>query len=439
MSTDIEEALRAELAARAETARLRPDFQDALERGIGRDKVRRRVAGGSALALFVAAAVAAAVILNGGASTPAPAHPPTDLSRFSLLQIPTRGSLAHDAAFVADAMRTGRAALDKTVADYEFGPLDPSSFRLLYAGDDGVLRFVVVAGIFNDPHATPDQPSSATSIYDVLIGQSGARAADLHPQAFPGTSQGESAFAVTGESAGPGKPTPLIVLGPTQMTDIQYSPGVTLDKTLHTHRTGVPLKTVDGAAIGEIPGTSSVFAAYGYSMGTAFKATVNGHTTYDFESAASMPAWVNDAISRDPAIVAAHQNLRNLLVQKASGAGLRLGPDDALILSVQMALEDLAIAEHSSITDVQYTVAWIGREDTGLGAVVLDVTVPGLPALQLFADAAAGGANMGDTTQGTLIRLEPSHDAGHVPTTRAQFTGGVSFGQDEGRLAGFTW
>jgi hypothetical protein len=88
---------------------------------------------------------------------------------------------------------------------------------------------------------------------------------------------------------------------------------------------------------------------------------------------------------------------------------------------------------------VQYTVAWIGREDTGLGAVVLDVTVPGLPALQLFADAAAGGANMGDTTQGTLIRLEPSHDAGHVPTTRAQFTGGVSFGQDEGRLAGFTW
>ena len=439
MITDIEEALRAELTARAETAQLRPDFQATVERGIGRDRVRRRVAGGSTLALLMTTAVAASVILHGGAPTRTPANPSIDMSRFPLLQIPTRGSLAHDREFVADATRVGRAQLAKAVANNTFGPIDPASFRLLYAGDDGVLRYVVVGGIFNDPHATREQSSSATSIYDVLIGPSGASAAALQPQVLPGSSEGETAFALVGDSAGPGKPTPLIVLGLTQMTDIQYSTGVSLDKTLKTRRTGIPMRTVDGAAIGEIPGTTSAFTAYGYAQGTAFKATLNGHTTYNMESSDSTPTWVSDAMSTDPAIVAAHQGVKDLLVQKASDAGMRLDAQDALVLSTGMALDDLALAAHVSIADVHVTLAWIGPESPGVGAAVLDVTVPGFPALQAFIEGTVGNSAKGGDVQSPLIRIAPSQHAGPVPTTRAQFTGGVDFGQGVAQAPVLAW
>lgn len=454
MITGIEEALRAEMAARAETARLKPDFAAAVERGIERDRVRRRVAGGSALALLVTVFVAASVILHGGSSTPTPANPPTDFSRFPLLEIPTRGSLAHDGAFVADAARIGRADLNKAVAGY--GPLDPASFRLLYAGDDGAARYVVVAGIFTDPHATRAQPSSATSIYDVLIGPSGAPAAALQSQACPGSSQGERAFALIGESAGPGRPTPLIVLGPTEMTDIQYSSGISLDKTLRPHRVGVPMKTVDGAAIGEIPGTTSAFAAYagssgenldtistfaayGYAQQTAFKATLDGHTTYDIESAGQTPPWVSKALTSDPALVAAHQGIKDLLIQKASNAGMKLESRDALVLSTGMTLDNLALAAHVTIADVHVSVAWIGPENPGTGTVVLDVTVPGLPAIQAFIDGTVGNADKGGDMPSPLIRIAPSPNAGPVPTTRAQFAGGVRFGNDAIQAPGLVW
>jgi len=437
--TDIEEALRAEMAARAETARLRPDFQAAVERGIGRDQVRRRVAGGSALVLLVGLGLVASMVLHGGIPAPTAATPLTDLARFSLLQIPTRGSLSGDGAFVADATRVGRATLTKAVADNGFGPLDPSSFRLLYTGDDGVERFVVVAGVFDDPHATSAQGSHTTSIYDVLIGPSGAPVSALRPQAYTGSSQGETAFAFTGESAGPGKPTPLIVLGPTGMTDIQYSAGVTFDSRLRQHRTGVPMTTVDGAAIGEIPGTTSVYTAYGYATGTAFKAQVNGHTTYDLNGGSSTPAWVSDALSSDPTIVAAHQGLQGLLVQKASGTGMNLGPQDVLTMSVRTALDNLAAVEHISIADLHYSVAWIGLEKPGMGAVVLDVTARGLPALQLFVDGTVGDSGGGGMAQGPLIRIAPSQGAGQVPKTRAQFTGGVGFGALGGPASSLAW
>ena len=437
MITHIEDALRAEMAARAETARLKPDFAAAVERGIERDRVRRRVAGGSALALLATVSVAASVILNVGSSAPVPANPPIDFSRFPLLEIPTRGSLAHDDTFVADAARVGRADLNKAVAGY--GPMDPASFRLLYAGDDGTARYVVAAGIFTDPHATRTQPSGATSIYDVLIGPSGAPAAALQSQAYPGSSQGERAFALVGESAGPGKPTPMIVLGLTRMTDIQYSSGITLDNTLKPHRVGVPMKTVDGAAIGELPGTISAFAAYGYAQDMAFKATLDGHPTYDIESVGSTPPWVSKALTSDPSIVAAHQGLKDLLVQKASNAGMKLEPRDALVLSAGMTIDDLALAAHVSIANVHVTLAWIGPENPGTGAVVLDVTVPGLPAIHAFIDGTVGNADKGGDMPSPLIRIAPSPNAGPVPTTRARFTGGISFGNDVIRAPGLVW
>lgn len=79
---------------------------------------------------------------------------------------------------------------------------------------------------------------------------------------------------------------------------------------------------------------------------------------HGFDSGSATPAWARDAMSRDPGTIAARQSLRDLLAQKASAAGLELGPRDALT--------------------------------AGAGAAVLDVTVPGLPALQAFVDGAVG-------------------------------------------------
>ena len=439
MITDIEEALRAEMAVRAETARLRPDFHAAVERGVTRDRIQRRVAGGSALVLLLGVGIVASAALHGGIPLPTNVNPPMHLARFPLLQIPTRGSLACDAAFAADATRVGRAALTKSVTDNGFGPFDPSSFRLLYAGDDGVLRFVVVAGLFADRHADDGQGSNASSFYEALIGPSGAPASALRAQGYTGSSQGETTFAFTGESTGPGKPTPLVVLGPTRMTDVEYSAGVTLDSGLRPHRVGVSIPTVDGAAIGEIPGTDNAATAYDYATSTVFKAELNGRTIYDIGGGSSTPAWVLDALSNDPAIVAAHQDLQNLLIQKASAAGMTLGPQDVLTDSSRMALDDLAAIEHLSTADLHYSLAWIGLEKPGMGAVVLDVTVSGLPELQLFVDGTVGHNGGGGLAPDPLIRIAPKHGAGQVPKTRAQFTGGVGFELSQGSAAGGTW
>jgi hypothetical protein len=70
---------------------------------------------------------------------------------------------------------------------------------------------------------------------------------------------------------------------------------------------------------------------------------------------------------------------------------------------------------------------------------VLDVTVPGLPAIQAFIDGTVGNADKGGDMPSPLIRIAPSPNAGPVPTTRAQFTGGVGFGNDAIQAPGLVW
>lgn len=440
MSTDIEGALRAELAARAETAQLRPSFQAEVERGVVRDKARRRVAAGSALALLAGVGIAAPSILHAGIDSSATANGPAQLAlaQFPLLQIPTRGSLAGDGAFTADATRVVSAVLAEDVAHLGYGSLEPSTVRLLYAGDDGVLRYVVVAGVIGSSHADSKQGSNATAAYDAFVGPSGTSASGLRPQGVTTSNRGDTTFALAGQSAGPGKPTPLIALGPTSMTDIEYSAEAPFDSRLQPRVTGVPMRTADGAAIGEIPGTTNAFTAYGYAMLTVFKAKVNGHTTYHLIGGSSTPTWVLDALTSDPTIVSAHQALQNLLSQRASAAGLTLGAQDAFSMSVRQTLDDLAAVQHLSITQLHETVAWIGLEKPGTGAVVLDVTMPGLPTLQLFIDGNVGNSGAVQMSVAPLIRVAPSHDTGQVPTTRAQFTGGIAF-QPMGMPSGLAW
>jgi hypothetical protein len=428
VSTDIEEALRAEMAARAETARPKPGFQAVVERGVRRDKARRRAAGAMALALLVGVGIAASTVRPAGMAATT-AIPATQLALFPLLEIPTRGSLAGDSAFIADATRVGRTTLTTAVEHNGYGSLEPSTFRLLYAGDDGVLRYVVVAGIFAGPHVNDKQESNATAVYDALIGPSGASASELRSRSFSGSTRGEPTVGFVDGSAGPGKPTPLIVLGPTSMTDVRYSAGITLDGRLQAHRIGVPMTTVDGAAIGEIPGTSSATVAYGYATGTVFRAELNGRTTYELNTGSATPEWASDYLTSDPTTAAANQGLKDLLAQKASAAGMTLGAQDPLVMSIGMAVEELAAVEHVSVAQVHESVAWIGLAKPGTGAVVLDVTVPGLPPLQLFMDDTVGSGGGVGIEQGPLIRVAPDHGAHQVPQSRAQFTGGVAFGE----------
>ena len=418
--TQFEGVLRAELAGRAEVVQVRPGFTDGVQRGVGRDRTRRRMAGGSVLALVVAAIVAGVTVLSGGAGhqDAADGGLSTETWGDSLLAIPTRGSLAHDAAFMAQARDAARKALmgDQSSG---FGTYVSGSLHILYAGDDGTFRIVAVAGYFRGRQA----PVPGAVTYGLLIGPSGASVSSLKAQSGGATYPARSVEAFVGPSPAPGQPTPILVLGPTDMTDIAYSAHPLLDAKLKLYRTAVPMHTVDGAAMGEITGTSDALTAYTIAVDTMFKGRLGNGTVQRFGGGADTTGWIQFGLNQDPKIVSAYHGFDDALISAAATAGLTLDATSPLVYLVHNDLGMLAAVQGASISNVQMSVAWVGKESDGSLATVLNVDLPGLPPLQLFFSRLQISA--GAEQENALMRIRP--ESGAVPRTETAFraAGGV--------------
>jgi hypothetical protein len=424
--TQFEGVLRAELAGRAEAVQVRPGFTDGVQRGVGRDRNRRRAAGGSVLAVAVAAVVAGVAVLSGGAGRQdaADGGMSTETWGDSLLAIPTRGSLAHDAAFMAQARDAGSKALTGELSSGS-GTYVSGSLHILYAGDDGTYRIVALAGLFRGGQA----PVPGMVVYDLLIGPSGTSASSLKASTMGATYPAQPAEAFVGPSPGPGQATPVLVLGPTDMTDIAYSAHPLLDANLKLYRTAVPMHAVDGAAMGEIPQTTDALSAYANAVDTMFKGRLGDGRVLRFSGGEGTGGRVLLGMNQDPKIVAAYHGFDDALLSAAATAGVTLDAKSPLVYLVHNDLGMLAAVQGASIANVQMSVAWVGKERDGTLATVLNVDVPGLPALQLFAEHLQISAGAGQ--ESILMRIRPR--SGAVPTAESAFraAGGVN-----GNLAG---
>ncbi|RCG29103.1 hypothetical protein DQ384_22470 [Sphaerisporangium album] len=188
MSDQLESRLRRTLASQAERIPGDPDPYPAVARRIGRARRNRRAA--------LAAALVAVVALGAGVPAGLRARDRTDIAAVespSLLDWPTRGSLAGDARFLAGV----RARLAG------------SNVHVLFAGDGGGRRLVLVA-VGHD-----------TAAYGwVLYGAAGTPADRLEQEeVFGPSSLGRERAPIVW--FGPEQGNVLLVVGPPRMTAVK--------------------------------------------------------------------------------------------------------------------------------------------------------------------------------------------------------------------------
>lgn len=415
---DIESMLRGELAARADSLPVGGAPVQAVGRAVRRDRFRRRagVAGSLALAVALTAVLPSAL---GGRHAGQGVHDASGGGAPALFTAPLRGNLADDAAFLSalEQRLDGVSAPDfggsrSTAAAYEYKPL--------YVNDDGVHR-MVIAGV----------DEGTETGFTVLVGAHGSTASALKvdPEfTIELIATPQMAFTYVGPFAGKGGEVPYVVLGPPQMTAIEYSTEMTLETVggkLKPVRTAVKqAATLDGAAAGEIGDPTTLDGAARLSYDLMFRAELGGSSiTPDSNGRTFLLLPANRTLSSAYAAImaAVAQQGRLAGLHTATGSPSRHGIGD----DVAMVLLDAANFAGVPLDSVGYHVDWIGRETPQWDSALVDVTAPGLPNLQIFVRGLAAGAPWDALSDPAIALVRPatSLSPGHLPHTGSAFGG----------------
>jgi hypothetical protein len=234
--TDAEQAVQDRLTRLARRA---PQSTDTAGRVLAaRSRGRRRA---TARAALVAAVTVAAVLAVAPGSPPVPPPPPAAAAAAvdtgpTLYDVPTRGSLAGDAAFVE-----GVRAIDwASPPNAALGVLSPpaDTRRVLFAGDvPGGHRWALVMGRVGDTYRTA-----------WFAGRTGARPGQL--TLWLGTGDAAPGVPLTLQDAGAAT-GPLVVVG-LPGDRVVYSPGQDRDAGGRLVRSYADLPVVDGVALAEV-------------------------------------------------------------------------------------------------------------------------------------------------------------------------------------------
>jgi hypothetical protein len=428
----LESALREELRARTAPLVAPSAPFDRIDAAVRRDRLRRRTVAGTGLVL-AGALVAVPAVLGalpgrsaaadvggnkggGGADVSVGGESPL------LLQKP-RGNLVGDAAF----MRSATAVLNQNVDAREHA-------TVLYANDDGT-HTVVIGGSYSSLEGS----TSAQNMFAVLVGPHDAKPSELEPDPAAGDSaQPVVSLSFVGEFTGSGKPVPYVVLGPTDLTAVQYATGLDLrdeDGKLTPVRTGVTeVSTADGTAAGEIRDPSSAGAAARLGMLLSFRGLSGGHTIDldpSFRTLRYFP--VEDASS------APYDAIRQKVANAARLHGIEVGTrgpgGDEVTDNAAQLLSDLALATGVDPGKVTVSVAWVGRETSNWDSALVELDAPGLPRIQAFVRGLAPGRPDSDAPSlaESFVRVAAPLTSGDLPTTAAAFGGtpeDTTFGAD---------
>lgn len=417
----IEAALRGELSARAESLAAAPPPFAAVRRAVRRDRTRRLVGTASGLSLVAALVAALTLTLNGasGSTAQSAASGPSPL-----LTIPTRGNLAGDSAFLAAALQRLDSVDQRSVARSSTGAGShkaTNGYVLLYANDDGKHR-VVIGGTYD----------GSVTTFVVLVGGHGAAAAALKADSSSG-SQDPEYFTYLGSpvsSPADGTAIPFVVLGPTNMTNVDYVTGATI-KTITTTFTDVRdpaahAHVVNGTAAGEVipPAAATVDQTVRAETYTVFRAEVGGHWIDANPLVRSFPVPAGrlptgfDTTAIRNAIVTAGRSAGEAMNATSAGG-------DALPDNVAQVLTDLANFSGVPAGSITYQVDWTGRATAQWDAALLDMHAPGLPAMQVFVQGLAAGVPDSDSPgmMMTFVRPAVALTPGHIPHTAAEFGG----------------
>ena len=422
---DIEAVLRGELAVRADSLSIGAAPYPAVARAARHDRYRRRV--GAATALVLAVVLAIVIPFGAGGLMGTSAGPPaTGGGPSPLLNAPVRGDLAGDSALITAAeQRFDAIAAHSPTAP---GPHATAGYRVIYANDDGTHRVIIGAtydGSNTDFTGLVGPNAAAVSSLKPGIDESLSTPANTYDGGAPSP---ESTFTYLGMFTGGGGSVPFVVLGPTTMTQVEYSTTPTLgsmDGKLTHGRSGIThVTTVDGAAAGEIADATTVAGAVRLGSYTVFRAELAGRLT-DVDPMSRTTVVLPDS---SPTSDAQHE-IRAAVAERGQNAGLVMPVDgvggNGVPDRVAQALSDLASFDGVSISSIHYSIDWVGQETAQWNAALLDVSAPGLPKLQIFVRGLTVGASENDSSgmPNTLMRPAVTLTAGHLPTTGEAFGG----------------
>jgi hypothetical protein len=405
----VEAALRGELSARAVGLPTGGSPIPRIAAAVRRNRMRRRACMGTGFVLVAALAAAATpAILGvahgaGAASAAARGAGPSQL-----LSMSPRGNLVGDTPFL-------QAAETRLPRD-----------KVLYANDDGTHTIIIGANI--------TEPSSAD--FSTLVGGHDASVSQLEPATGGGEfSEEAKTYTFVGQSTAEDAHAPLVVLGPMNLTGIEYATGIRLAETrsrlLVPVRTGVGrIEAVDGVAETELADTGEPDPDSSSDSGLYFAVRVKLGKQYVAASPAVRVLPTTPAGNiEDPD----YGPIRAAIVTKGNAAGITLAlkgsTGDALADNVALVLSDVANLADVTPSNVTTRVDWVGRETPEWDSALVEFAAPGLPAFQAFIRGLAPGVADGDSpglAQSFVRPVEPLA-RGHLPTTAAAFGGAPEF------------
>jgi hypothetical protein len=403
---EVEAALRGELSARAVGLPNGGPPMPRLVTAVRRDRMRRRTYMGTGFVL-VAALVAAATpaILGAAHGAGVASAAARDAGPSQLLSMPPRGNLAGNTAF----LRAVEARL--------------SGGKVLYANDDGAHTVIISA----------DTTKQSSADFRTLVGGHDASVPQLEPAAGGGEfSQETKTYTFVGESTAGDAHAPLVVLGPMNLTGIEYATGIKLAETrgeLVPTRTGTrQIKAVDGVAETEVAGTEALNFPDDSDLYFALRAKLGRQYVVTTPSVRVLPGTPAGNIE-DPG----YEPIRAAIVAKGKLAGIALAlrgsSGDALADNVALVLSDAANLADVTPSNVATRVDWVGRETPEWDSAFVEFAAPGLPAFQAFIRGLAPGVADSDSpslAQSFVRPLEPL-TRGHLPTTAVAFGGTPEF------------
>jgi hypothetical protein len=330
MTTQLENDLRATLAARAGQVPTSPDPYQSTHHRIVRSRRRR-----AAVSVVVAASLVIGVPTGLYALRPGAGN--VSASDRSVLHWPIRGSLAGDRSFLTAAAERGQAESDK------LEPPVRGTAHVLYAGDDGRHRAALVLVV-----------GAKDTAGIVLSGPSKAPAGSLRVNSLldGGLTSGRPIMSFDPVDK------VLLVVGPPTMTEVEMSPALAFGPSGSPARVKRLIPADRGVVFADVPdGEAAQMWARG-KVGGRF-------TESEQPSYSETPS--EDAGPSDAAITSA--------TRKAAGHI----PEDLASELVQATAINLGVAD----SELTYRFWWGGPVGPNRFAIVATVSAPGIPTFRM--------------------------------------------------------